>query len=121
VLTVSYWRDMLRDEQGSPSMGRLLVTGALVFVGWFTVADIRGADVGQTIYDFWAPIVLTLIAWAAGPRIAQYIAPAAVAAANRVRGVFSSYREREVEQTTVGNDPTQNGNDDPVPEHPEVR
>jgi len=86
---VSFWRSAFTDERDNPSMGRLLVTAVLVFAGWFTVQDIRGQEVGQSIYDFWLPIALSLIAWAAGPRMVQYLAPAAQAAVNRLRGMVS--------------------------------
>ena len=112
---MSFWRDMITDEQGTPSMGRFLVTGALVFAGWFTVQDIGGREVGDTIYDFWQPIILTLIVWAAGPRLAQYLGPVAAAAVQRIRGLLSSsFRETEVKQETKIVE------DDPVPEKSKI-
>lgn len=100
---MSYLGDIFKDEQGTPSLGRYLVTGIVIFAAWFTVQDIRGREVGDSIYNFWQPIILTMIAWGAGPRLAQYLAPIAIAAVQRVRGAFSS-SYREVEQTTVVDD-----------------
>lgn len=111
---MSYWGDMMRDEQGTPSMGRLTLSAVLVFAAWFTVQDIRGREVGTIVYDFWQPVVLSLIAWGAGPRMVQYLAPIATAAVSRLRGlVGSSYSRTEEVQTTVApvvdDDPVPNG------------
>lgn len=121
---MSYLGDMMKDEQGTPSMGRLTLTAVLIFACWFTYQDIQGREVGTIIYDFWQPVVLSLIAWGAGPRMAQYLAPIATAAVGRLRGMIgSSYSRTEVEQTTVapaGTPVATPEGDDPVPDRPVI-
>lgn len=67
---------LLRDEQGSWSSARcsfwisLLVTLALIVVDALT-----GASVPNAAYSLLGTIVVATASWAAGPRIAQYLAP----------------------------------------------
>lgn len=112
---MSYLGGIMRDEEGNPSWFRFAATAVLIFSGWFTVRVVRGDPVPQTVWDYWLPVTLTLIAGAGGPRMVQYLAPIATAAIQRLRGmVGSSYSRTEVEQTTVA--PIED--DDPVPHGP---
>lgn len=99
---MSYIGRMMQNEEGDPSWFRFAATAVLIFSGWFTVRVVRGDPVPQTVWDYWLPVTLTLIAGAGGPRMVAYLAPIASSALGRLRGlVGSSYSRTEVEQTTV--------------------
>ena len=86
---------LLRDEQGNLSAARvffLLWTGIVVWAATSTPAD-----------AFWplaASVMVGLLSWAGGPRIAQYLAPqagaAAQAAANAIREKVQARRKPEL-------------------------
>lgn len=112
---MSYWGGIMRDEEGNPSWFRFAATAVLIFSGWFTVRVIRGDTVPESVWDYWLPISLTLIAGAGGPRMVMYLAQMGATIIQRVRGmVGSSYSKTVEEQTTVV--PIEN--DDPVPNGP---
>lgn len=112
---MNYLKDMMSDETGTPSWFRHAATGVLIFAGWFTVRAVRGDPVPQSVWDYWLPISLTLLAGAGGPRMVQYLSQMGAAIMQRLRGAFSStYRETEIQQQVS---PIE---DDPVPEKPVI-
>lgn len=70
------WRNVFSDERGNWSAARvffMLWTAIVVWASWYRPAE-----------AFWpvaATVMLGLLSWAAGPRIAQYLAPQVGAAA----------------------------------------
>lgn len=111
---MSFFKDIMSDETGTPSWFRFAATGVLIFSGWFTVKAVGGAEIPEWVASYWLPVTLTLLAGAGGPRMVAYLAQMGASIIQRVRGaVTSSYREVE-QTTTVEND------EDPVPERPVI-
>lgn len=108
---------MFSNEEGDGSLSRLLTAATLGFAGWFTVRAVNGTPVPSQVWDFWQPIILTLILWAGGPRMGPYIAQAISGLIARVGRAFSSSRRVE-EETVIESSII---DDDPVPDKPEVR
>ena len=69
-------REILKDERGSLSAARIFLFVSLVFTGAIIVADsLLWATVPNAAYALMGTLGTGLLAWAAGPRIAQYILP----------------------------------------------
>ena len=67
---------LLSDEKGKLSAARALLVGSLFFTGALILFDIvLWGDVSNAIYALLGTIFTGLLAWAAGPRIAQYLLP----------------------------------------------
>lgn len=100
---MSYWVRMMSDESDQPSWFRHAASAALAFMGWVTYRAIKGAAVPDTVWEFWLPVTLMLLAGAGGPKMVMYLAQMGATLISKIRGsVTSSYRE--VEQTTVVDD-----------------
>ncbi len=92
----------LHDERGSRSSARLLLIGALLFAGALIVLDSLAWNVPGPAYVLMGTVCTGLLAWAAGPRIAQYVGPqlggvaaAVAAAARRNAGTDDRYKDDE--------------------------
>ena len=91
----------LHDERGSRSSARVLLIGALLFAGALIVLDSLAWNVPGLAYVLMGTVCTGLLAWAAGPRIAQYVGPqlggvaAAVATAARNAGTDDRYKDDE--------------------------
>ena len=69
-------RQILADEKGNPSAARVLLSASLVFTAVIIVADsLLWATVPNAAYALLGTIFTGLLAWTAGPRIAQYFGP----------------------------------------------
>jgi hypothetical protein len=69
-------RQILADEKGNPSAARVLLSASLVFTAVIIVADsLLWAEVPNAAYALLGTIFTGLLAWTAGPRIAQYFGP----------------------------------------------
>ncbi len=96
-------RSFLQDEQGSSSSARLLLVFALVFTALLIVLDSVWWDVPGPAYVLLGTICTGLLAWAGGPRIAQYVGPQiggvargiAAAVAARTKGTDDRYKDDE--------------------------
>ena len=67
---------ILADEKGKLSAARVLLTASLAFTAVLIVFDaILWATVPNAAYALLGTIFTGLLAWAAGPRIAQYFGP----------------------------------------------
>ena len=67
---------ILADEKGKPSAARVLLVAKLVFTAIIIVADsMLWATVPNAAYALLGTIFTGLLAWTAGPRIAQYFGP----------------------------------------------
>ncbi len=81
---------LLRDEQGNRSSARVLLGVTLTFtLGLIALASYARLDVPGPVWPLLTSIIIALVAWAAGPRVAQYVGPQAGAAA---RGVAEAVR-----------------------------
>jgi len=69
-------KDILKDERGSLSAARIFLFVSLVFTGAVIVADsLLWATVPNAAYALMGTLGTGLLAWAAGPRIAQHFGP----------------------------------------------
>jgi|TARA_R110000744_G_scaffold380435_1_gene501200 hypothetical protein len=67
---------VLRDERGSLSAARTFLFASLVFTAAIIAADsLLWATVPNAAYALLGTIFTGLLAWTAGPRIAQYLGP----------------------------------------------
>ena len=62
----------LRDEQGAWSSARIGLWTTLVFAGWYIVTNERPEP---DVLSLLGSALMGFMAWAGGPRMAQYIAP----------------------------------------------
>lgn len=76
------WRQLIQDERGQLSTARTLLwvwtafTLALLALAW--------REVPNGVLSLLSAVEIALVAWAGGPRIAQYLAPQVGAAASAV-------------------------------------
>ena len=68
-------REVLTDEKGSLSAARTFLLGSLVFTGALIVLASTVWEVPGTAYTLLGSLVVGVVAWAGGPRVAQYVAP----------------------------------------------
>ena len=69
-------REILKDERGSLSAARIFLFVSLVFTAAVIVFDsLLWATVPNAAYALMGTIFTGLLAWAAGPRIAQHFGP----------------------------------------------
>ena len=74
-------KEILTDERGSLSSARTFLLASLVFSGMLIVLDSTIWEVPEVIYTLLGSLDIGLLAWAGGPRVAQYLAPQIGAAA----------------------------------------
>lgn len=76
------WRQLIQDERGQLSTARTLLW---VWTG-FTLAllALTWREVPNGVLSLLSAVEVALVAWAGGPRIAQYLAPQVGAAASAV-------------------------------------
>jgi len=68
--------EIVKDERGSLSAARVFLLASLVFTAVIIVADsLFWATVPNAAYALLGTIFTGLLAWAAGPRIAQHFGP----------------------------------------------
>ena len=68
-------REILTDERGSLSAARTFLFGSLVFTGTLIVLDSMVWDVPEVVYPLLGGVIMGLLAFAGGPRMAAYLAP----------------------------------------------
>ena len=69
-------KEILCDERGKLSAARVLLLGCLIFTGVLILFDSAlWGDVSNAVYALLGTVFTGLLAWSAGPRIAQYILP----------------------------------------------
>lgn len=106
---MGWFHDLLTDEDGQSWVAELLLTGVVVFAGWFTYQDVMGKDVGDAVYDFWKPLIITLVVWAGGTKMAPHLTPLAQALIARGRSLLGSSWSRTEVQERVDVDDTPGG------------
>jgi hypothetical protein len=84
--------EILKDERGSFSAARTFLFGALVFTGVIIVLDSMVLAVPEIAYTLLGSLGVGLVAWAGGPRVAQYLAPQVGAVAS---GIARAVRDPE--------------------------
>ena len=68
-------KDILKDERGTVSAARTFLLGVLLFTGTIIVLDSIILAVPEIAYTLLGSLNVGLLAWAGGPRVAQYLAP----------------------------------------------
>ena len=76
--------EILKDEQGNLSAARVLLTGSKLFAGALIILDSTIWEVPEPVYAFLGSWGIGLLAWAGGPRVAQYLAPQVGAVASGI-------------------------------------
>ena len=67
---------ILSDERGKPSAARVLLVGEMLYTGILILFDIvLWGDVSNAVFALLGTVFTGLLAWSAGPRIAQYLLP----------------------------------------------
>jgi len=77
-------KEILTDERGNLSAARTFLFGSLAFTGTLIVLDSMVWDVPEPAYALLGSLVIGLVAWAGGPRVAQYLAPQVGAVASGI-------------------------------------
>ena len=96
-------RQILSDEKGNPSAARVLLVASLAFTAVIiTVDSLLWADVPNAAYALLGTIFTGLLAWTAGPRIAQYFGPQIGAIAS---GIGASLTREPRRPELLDNDP----------------
>ena len=68
-------KEILSDERGTVSAARTFLLGVLLFTGAIIVLDSLILEVPEIAYTLLGSLNGGLLAWAGGPRVAQYLAP----------------------------------------------
>ena len=68
-------KEILADERGTVSAARTFLLGVLLFTGTIIVLDSIILAVPEVVYTLLGGLNMGLLAWAGGPRVAQYLAP----------------------------------------------
>ena len=95
------FREVLTDERGNLSAARTLLSIFLTFTGIVIVLDSTVWDVPDPAYVLLGSIAVGLLAWAGGPRVAQYLAPQVGAVASGIAQAIKRPRQPEL----LDNDP----------------
>jgi hypothetical protein len=96
-------RQILADEKGKLSAARVLLVATLAFTAVIIVADsLLWAEVPNAAYALMGTIFTGLLAWTAGPRIAQYFGPQLGAIAS---GIGSSLTREPRRPELLDNNP----------------
>ena len=94
--------EIVKDERGSLSAARVFLAGSLAFTGTLIVLDSTIWDVPEPAYSLLGALVVGLVAWAGGPRMAQYLAPQVGAVAS---GISASLTREPRRPDLLDNDP----------------
>ena len=89
-------REILTDERGSLSAARVLLTASMVFIAVIIVLDSTIWDVPDPAYALLGSWGIGLLAWAGGPRVAQYLAPQVGAVASGIAQAAKRRRRPEL-------------------------
>ena len=102
-------RHILADERGNLSAARVLLSASLVFTAVIIVADsLLWAEVPNAAYALLGTVFTGLLAWTAGPRIAQYIGPQVGAVASGIAKAVKGPRRPDL----LDNNPDFNEHDE---------
>jgi len=89
-------KEILTDERGSLSAARVLLTASMVFIAVIIVLDSTIWDVPEPAYVLLGSWGIGLLAWAGGPRVAQYLAPQVGAVASGIAQAAKRLRRPEL-------------------------
>ena len=77
-------KEILTDEQGNLSAARVLLISSMLFAGALIILDSTIWEVPEPVYVLLGSWGIGLLAWAGGPRVAQYLAPQVGAVASGI-------------------------------------
>tara|TARA_R110001583_G_scaffold1377_1_gene11202 strand:- start:95 stop:412 length:318 start_codon:yes stop_codon:yes gene_type:complete len=83
-------KGLLVDERGTVSAARTFLLGVLLFTGTIIVLDAIILVVPEIAYTLLGSLNVGLLAWAGGPRVAQYLAPQIGAVASGIAQAVKS-------------------------------
>jgi len=75
MMCMNILSEILKDERGFFSAARTFLFGSLVFTGAIIMLDSIILAVPEIAYTLLGSLNVGLVAWAGGPRVAQYLAP----------------------------------------------
>jgi hypothetical protein len=90
MICMNILSEILKDERGSFSAARTFLFGSLVFTGTIIVLDSIMLAVPEIAYTLLGSLNVGLVAWAGGPRVAQYLAPQIGAVASGIAQAVKS-------------------------------
>ena len=90
MICMNVLSEILKDERGSFSAARTFLFGSLVFTGTIIVLDSLMLAVPEIAYTLLGSLNVGLVAWAGGPRVAQYLAPQIGAVASGIAQAVKS-------------------------------
>ena len=88
--------EIVKDERGALSAARVFLAGSLAFTGTLIVLDSTIWDVPEPAYSLLGALVVGLVAWAGGPRMAQYLAPQVGAVASGIAQAVKGVRRPDL-------------------------
>ena len=94
-------KEILTDERGSLSAARVLLTASMVFIAVIIVLDSTFWDVPEPAYVLLGSWGIGLLAWAGGPRMAQYLAPQVGAVASGIAQAAKRLRRPDLLDNNV--------------------
>ena len=89
-------KEILTDERGTLSAARVLLTASMVFIAVIIVLDSTIWNVPDPAYVLLGSWGIGLLAWAGGPRVAQYLAPQVGAVASGIAQAAKRLRRPEL-------------------------
>ena len=88
--------EIVKDERGSLSAARVFLAVSLIFTGIIIVLDATIWYVPEPAYSLLGGLTVGLVAWAGGPRVAQYLAPQVGAVTSGIAQAAKGLRRPEL-------------------------
>ena len=88
--------EIVKDERGSLSAARVFLAASLIFTGAIIVLDSTLWDVPEAVYSLLGGLAVGLVAWAGGPRVAQYLGPQVAGVASGIAQAVRGPRQPEL-------------------------
>ena len=95
-------REILTDERGSLSSARTFLLASLLFSGALIVLDSTFWDVPEVVYTLLGSLDIGLLAWAGGPRVAQYLGPQVAGVASGIAKAVKAPRRPDLLDSDAG-------------------
>jgi len=93
--------EIVKDERGSLSAARVFLAASLVFTGVIIVLDSTVWDVPEAVYSLLGGLAVGLVAWAGGPRVAQYLGPQVAGVASGIAQAVRGPQQPELLDNNV--------------------
>jgi len=100
--------EIVKDERGSLSAARVFLAISLAFTGIIIILDSTIWEVPEPAYSLLGGLTVGLVAWAGGPRMAQYLAPQVGAVASGIAQAVKGPRRPDL----LDNNPAFNEHDE---------